>query len=201
MNEKNSKVSKGVLWGIIVVSVLVIIGILLVAYFYFNSQKVVKKENVDGGNIYLTYTDDVCGLTISKVLLTSDAYGKSIDSADLYFDFSVSVNLEEAQNIKYEIALVTYKTTTVDNKYVKVYLEKLNSGSFTSVLEPTFISLESNKTELGSPKGSMVLYTDDKTKSSSDNYRLRLWVSDESEAQLTAEDVLSYKIVVNGKAF
>lgn len=200
MKDKKNKCSKGVLIGTLLAMLLVIVGVCLAVYIYISSPKTVQEEKLDGGNIYLTYTDDVCGLTLTNLGLFSDDNGMALNIADLYFDFSVSVSLEDAQKISYEISLVPDKTSTVDDKYVKAYLEKQTSGTFTSVFEPDFITLENSKTALGSPKGSMVLHTEEKNKSTSDNYRLRLWVSDENQVQLTPQDIISYKVVVNGKA-
>ncbi len=200
MKNKKSKCSKGVLISSIMVILLVVVGVFVTMYVYTTAPKTIVTEKVDGGSIYLTYNDDFCGLTVSNLGLLSDANGMSNNIADFYFDFTIATELEEAQKISYEISIVPDKNSTVDDKYVKAYLEKQSSGTFTSVLNPTFVTLSTKKSELGTPKGSMVLYSEEKTKSSTDNYRLRLWVSDENLVSLTEQDVISYKIVLNGKA-
>ena len=200
MKKKKNKCSKGVLVSSILIILLAIIGAFSTMYIYTTAPKSIVSEKVEGGNIYLTYNDEFCGLTVTNLGLFSDANGMNTNIADLYFDFTVSTELEEAQKISYEISIVPDKNSTVDDKFVKVYLEKQNSGTFTSVLNPTFIDLSTKKSELGTPNGSMILYNEEKTKSTMDNYRLRLWVSDENQISLTPEDIISYKVVVNGKA-
>lgn len=200
MKKKKNKCSKGVLLSSVLIILLAIIGAFSTMYIYTTAPKTIVSEKVEGGNIYLTYNDEFCGLTVTNLGLFSDANGMNTNMADLYFDFTVSTELEEAQKISYEISIVPDKNSTVDDKYVKVYLEKQNSGTFTSILNPTFIDLSTKKTVLGTPKGAMVLYKEEKTKSTMDNYRLRLWVSDENQISLTPEDIISYKVVVNGKA-
>lgn len=200
MKNKKNKCSRRVLISSVLIILLVIIGIFSTMYIYTTAPKTIVTEKVEGGSINLNYNDDYCGLTFSNLGLFSDANGMNSNIADLYFDFTIVTELEEAQKISYEISIVPDKKSTIDDKYVKVYLEKQNSGTFTSILNPTFVDLSTKKSELGTPKGSMVLYSEEKTKSTTDNYRLRLWVSDENQISLTPEDILSYKVVVNGKA-
>ncbi|MBQ8132033.1 MAG: hypothetical protein IJ193_06050 [Bacilli bacterium] len=199
MVDKN-KVSKGVLFGIIGVSCLVIIIVVLAAVLYFNAPKKVKKEKLEGGNIYYTYSDDICGLEITKFQPFTDADGKKINQADMYFDFSVASEMDEANEINYEISITSDKKTTVPLKNVKVYLEKQSSGTYVPVGEPKTVSLSKETSKLGSPANSMVIHTETKKKSITDNYRLRAWVSKESGATLTDKDILSLRVSVSGKA-
>lgn len=198
--KTEEKTSKKVLIGSLVLSIVIIIAIIISIYVFFNSPKKVKKETLDGGSISLTYSDDECGLAISNVTALSDVAGKKLDAANLYFDFSVAVKLEEAKQIDYEISIVPDNLSTIDNKIVKVYLEKQKSGTFKQVLKPTFIELAKEKSDLGSPKGSMVLYKETSSKSTNNNYRLRMWVSDSNQTPLTSLDNFKVKILVKGKA-
>ncbi len=198
--KSEEKVSKKVVVSVLILSILIIIAIALSIYIFLNAPKKVKKETLEGGNISLTYTDDECGLSISNVTAMSDAVGKKLDAANLYFDFSVSVKLEDAKKVDYEIALIPDKSSTIDNSVVKVYLEKQKSGAFKEVLKPTIIKLSKEKSSLDSPKGSMLLYKETSTKSTNNNYRLRMWVSDSSQLQLSELDNYKAKIVVKGKA-
>ena len=199
MVDKN-KMSKGVLFGILGVSCLVIIIVVLAAWLYFNAPKKVKKEKLEGGNIYLTYSDDICGLDISGFTALTDDEGKKINRADMYFDFSVASELDEANEILYEIVVTPEKKTTVPLKNIKVYLEKQSSGTYVPVGEPMVLSVSKEKTTLGSPANSMVLHKESKKKSITDNYRLRVWASKEGGATITDKDIISLKVSVNGKA-
>lgn len=199
MVDKN-KMSKGVIFGILGVSCLVIVILVLAIVLYFNAPKTVKKEKLEGGNIYLTYSDDICGLEVSGLTPVTDVEGKKLNQADMYFDFSVASELDEANEINYEIVVVPEKKTTIPNKNIKVYLEKQNSGTYVPVGEPQVISLSKSKTSLGSPKNSMVIHKETKKKSITDNYRLRVWISKESGATITPKDMVSLKVAVYGKA-
>lgn len=199
MVDKN-KMSKGVLFGVLVVTVLVIIILSLAAVLFFNAPKKVKKEQLEGGNVYLTYSDDICGLDISGFTALSDAEGQKLNRADMYFDFSVASELDEANEILYEIAVTPEKKTTVPLKNIKVYLEKQSSGTYVPVGEPMVISVSKEKSTLGSPENSMIIHKEAKKKSITDNYRLRVWASKESGATITEKDIISLKVSVSGKA-
>ena len=199
MVDKN-KMSKGVLFGVLGVSCLVIIIVALAAWLYFNAPKKVKKEQLEGGNIYLTYSDDICGLDVSGFNALTDEEGQKLNRADMYFDFSVASELDEANEIIYEIVVTPDKKTTVPLKNIKVYLEKQSSGTYVPVGEPMIISVSKDKTSFGSPANSMIIHKEAKKKSITDNYRLRVWASKESGVTITDKDIISLKVSVNGKA-
>ena len=202
MNVEKNKIS---IWVIIIVlfTTLFVVGsVSWLLYSYFSTPTNVDKIELSGGELNLTYTDDDCGLTITPLTLTSDQDGIKIDSADMYFDFSISSKLDEASKIDYEISIIpNSKNMTVPVEFVKVYLEKVETGSYKSVCDPATVKLSTNKSELGSKKGSMIIYKTTKTKSTSDNYRLRVWVSDQSGYTLSPADTISFNIDLHGKTY
>ena len=118
--EKN-KISKGVLIGIGVASLLVVIIVGITLYLYFSAPKKVQNDFLDGADLKLTYTDEDKGLTITNLTLYDDAHGVLIDNANYYFDFSISAQLNEASKVDYEISVIPNKTTTVPAKYWYFY--------------------------------------------------------------------------------
>ncbi len=200
MKEENNKISKGFWIGIIVLSLIFISLVTVVLYLYFSAPQKVESRELSGADINFTYTDEENVLTLTNLIALNDQYGIAQNSIDKYFDFSVSIDLEEASRVDYEISVVPDDKNTVPIDYIKVYLEKLNSGSFSSVFDPDFIKLSTKNSSLGTKKGSMVLYSNSLRKSVSDNYRLRAWVDYGSQYVIQPTDIISLKVEVNGKA-
>jgi hypothetical protein len=179
MKEKKNKIPFGLVCFIISLLLLIL---LIIGIYVFNNRKA-KVVNVEenGGNIVLNYTNHMSGLSLENIIPTTDSVAKKGLLDGEYFDFSVSLSLDNATEIEYEIALIkNTKKTTIKDDDIKVYLEQEKSGTYSSVLEPTAFTPIKSKTKLGSPAGSMVLYSIKKSKSGDDNYRLRIWLSDTS---------------------
>ena len=149
----------------------------------------------------MSYMDELNGITIDNASTTSDAIGMKLDGADQYFDFSVITKINEASKIDYEISVVKdiNKSTTIDD-YVRVYLEKLVDGSYSSVFGPNTYEPITKDSSLGSKMGSMILYKERRTKSGTDNYRLRVWLSDSASIKKGSRQNITLLVYVNGKA-
>lgn len=163
--------------------VAVILLILIVAGFayFMDSKRPVIEENENGGNIVLNYTNDITGLKLKGIVPMADSVGKKLSEEGEYFDFSVDVSLDNATYIDYEISIVKDETfSTIPDDDIRIYLEQEDSGSYVEVLEPTKFTPLKKKSKIGTPVGSMVLFQTKKTKSLTDRYRLRIWVSDKS---------------------
>lgn len=197
--EKKKGVSKGIIISSIIIVVLVI-AIIIGAFYIHNNQPVeVKEETLEGGAIALTYSDEENLFVIENAIPTSDIEGKKLDSAELYFDFTVKTEIEDANYVEYEVLLVKDDTvSTALNENVKVYLEKEKSGSYSKVVDPTMFDANVEDLELGT--NVMSLYKQKKTVSGSDNYRLRIWISD--TAVFAQDEVQNFgvKIAIKGIA-
>lgn len=159
--------------------VLLVIGISVVTVTF--SKKGDRVNTITTGNISLDFTEDNNGITITNAMPTTDMTGKKLSKSGEYFDFSIISNLTGYANITYEISAVKISSSTLDNNDVKLYLEKKKSGIYTEVMKPTkFIPL-SSKSDIGSEEGTMVLYKETVNKTKTDNYRLRMWLSDTAE--------------------
>lgn len=196
MDEKG--LSKNFWCVFLVIFSFLIIGTALGFFVFANRKsKVIEKEE-NGGRVVLNYTNNIKGLSIKDAVPVADAIGIKNDVDGEYFDFSVNVSLDEAANIEYEIcAIKDEKKSTISDDDIKIYLEQEKSGSYSEVFGPSkFVGIK-NTSKLGSPKGSMILTKVKKSKSTTDNYRLRIWLSDQS---LIQKGDYSIEILVNGIA-
>ena len=108
--------------------------------------------------------------------------------------------MKDSKEIDYEISIKKDPTSTIADDKVRIYLEKQKSGTFTKVFEPNQYVPLTEKSDIGTPVGSMVLFKDVSKKDSSDNYRLKVWVSDTSGLDSTQLSNYTVSIDVYGKA-
>ena len=197
-NKKENELSN-LFWYIVIGICLFFIIVIGIGFVVFSNRKpeVVDKK-LNGGNIILNYTNNITGLSIVNATPTIDSIGMKNSKVGQYFDFSIEVNLDNAKTVEYEIAAIKDEAnSTVADDDIKIYLEKEKSGTYTKVFAPAgYVPIEKD-TELGSPEGSMVLVKVKQIKDSTDNYRLRMWVSDKS---VTKKGNYAVEIIVNGKA-
>lgn len=196
METKNSR--SAFLTLMISISVLVI-GFIVTGFVIFSIKgKEIIEEEENGANLIITYTDNRTGLQIKDVHPTTDELGIKNLTKGEYFDFSVDVDLDNAARVEYEIALVkNIKTSSLTNDDIRIYLEKEESGTYTKVFGPDKFTPLTKKTKYGSKIGTMVIYKIKKANSTSDKYRLRMWMSEKAKDATGSFDV---DVVINGKA-
>lgn len=197
--ENKKGISKGILLSSIVI-VLLVVGIVIGAFNIYNSQPVdVVEENLTGGEISLTYSDDENLFVIENAIPTSDIVGTKYDSAELYFDFTVKTEMEDANSISYDVIIVKDDiSSTAKNENIKIYLEKQTNGSFVKVIDPIVFKPTIKNEEYG--ENAMSIYTHEKSKSGSDNYRLRMWVSDTAVFNVGEIQNFGVKVAIKGSA-
>ena len=197
--ENNNRVSKRIIVGIICIILFVILILVGAIYVYYSTPKSVETKQLNGGNISFTYTDDENLFVIQNAIPTSDLVGTKYDSADLYFDFTVKTEIEDANYIEYEILLLKDdKHSTALENNIKVYLEKETKGAYVGVVEPLVFSANYDDKALNT--SAMSIYKQKRTSDGNDNYRLRMWISD--TAILSSEQVQNYgvKVMIKGVA-
>ncbi len=196
MNSKDSRRA----FIILMVSVSVLlIGLIVVGYIVFSLKgKDVIEEEENGADIILNYSSNISGLQIRNAEKIKDTDGM-VDLTDgEYFDFSIETLLDNASNVEYEISIVKdIVNSTIPDEDIKIYLEKEKDGTYTKVFGPSKFTPLKKESELGSKKGSMALLNVKKTNSNTDNYRLRMWLSDKSELNSGS---YSIDVEVNGIA-
>lgn len=201
MVKEKETLSKGVVIGIVLVSVLVVVFISVGSIGFLSAQKNVEEQVVHEGSVVMTYTDDLNRFALTSATPTIDDIGMRLDGADQYFDFTVDTSMKDSDIVYYEIAVVKEESSsTILDKNIRIYLEKQESGSYVQLTEPSEYVGVSKKTDIGTPEGAMVLAKVKKTESGSDNYRLRMWL--DSTAEVTPDVLQNYTVKVNiyGKA-
>ena len=152
-----------------------VIGVSIATFTY-------TKENNDGintistGNIYLNYNENTNGINITNAYPMTDDVGKLLTDENQYFDFSINATLDGDVVANYEISAEKEVTSTLANDDVKLYLEREFDDSYEEVMEPKHFTPLEKSTDLGTPAGTMLLYSDSVSKTSVINYRLRMWV-------------------------
>lgn len=201
MEKQKEPISRRVLFLIFGVSFLFVLILILACFLYSSKDKLTIEEDANAGSVSMTYTDDTPSLSISGASPVSDEIGMTLNAADQYFDFTVTTDIKDSDAIDYEIALIkdVASSNILDNN-IRIYLEKENSGSYSSLFGPKKFSGLTKKSQLGSPKGAMVIAKDSKKKSSVDNYRLRIWLSDTAEITPGVAQNYVVKVAVYGKA-
>lgn len=154
-------------------------------------------DNNNNSSISMTYTEKTNGISIQDALPVSDDVGKKLSGTGEYFDFTITSNVVK-ESIVYEISAIKDKDSTISDNDIKLYLEKQINGTYESVVEPTTFSAIDTKSEIGSPANSMVLFKTTKKKSGTDNYRLRMWIKEDSSVEM--DKFYTVKINVYGKA-
>lgn len=197
--ESKKGVSKGVVISIIFIILFVLAVIAAAFYIQNNKPQVIEQETFEGGSVTLTYADEENLFIMENGVPTADLVGMAYDSADKYFDFTIKTVVDEADYIEYEIVLVKDEdiSTALDDN-VKIYLEKEDRGTYIKVDDPlVFVSNVKDK-KLGN--NVMAIYKVKKNSSGNDNYRLRMWISE--DADITSEQIQNYgvKVKIKGEA-
>ena len=180
-NKKGKELSAG-FWIFIISLCVILTAVFTVSLIVFHNREpeVVEKEK-DGGYVTLNYTSEANVLTILGAVPTADAVGMKNMAEGQYFDFSVDVDLQDAPQVEYEISIIRDKTvSTISDNDIRIYLEKEESGTYTKIFGPEKYTPAKNYSSVGSEPGSMVLTNVKKIKSGTDNYRLRIWLSEEA---------------------
>lgn len=196
--EVDEKTSKKILLSIILITILVI-SVISLSFATFQKDNLNDDSNsISTGNISMNYTEDTNGISITNAMPISDEVGKSLKGVGEYFDFTINSTIVNNSKLTYQIAAVKDSKSTVPDSDIKLYLEQQKSGTYESVLDPVSFTPIKEISDIGAPKGSMILRTVDKNSSGSDNYRLRMWISDKA----SPSQGLTYTIKVNvyGKA-
>lgn len=159
--------------------VLITIGFVV---FSNRAPDVIEKEE-DGGNVTLNYSTSTNALTLYSATPTTNSVGMKNMIAGQYFDFSVDVDLAGAPKVEYEISVIKdVSSSNIPDDDIRIYLEKEDSGTYVKMFGPEKFTASKNYSSVGSEIGSMVLANVKKIKSGTDNYRLRIWLAENSVA-------------------
>ena len=132
--EVNKK-TKNIVLIMVGISVFFIILVVLAFVMFFQEQRKNVKQEVKTSIISMNYKSNTNSLTLTDLTPMSDEKGKVLRKEGSYFDFTISSKLEDDTSIKYEIALIKDKSSTISDDDIMVYLEKQNSGTYAKVDE------------------------------------------------------------------
>lgn len=146
----------------------------------------------------MAYTEPTNGISISNAMPTTDAAGKVLTGTGNVFDFTVSANVTGSATVSYEIAAIKDTGSTLANGEVKLYLEKSTTGTYAQVMAPTVYTPTTSASSIGTPSGAMLLKSGTYTATTSEQYRLRMWIADTTVVGSTAK-TFTVKVNVYGK--
>ena len=156
--------------------IIMVIGVSMATFTYTKENKSIN--TISTGNIYLNYTEDTNGINITNAYPMADEVGKTLTKEDQYFDFTVEASISGDVVASYEVSAEKETSSTLDNDEVKLYLEKKVNNTYQEVMAPKNFTPLKESTDLGTTAGSMLLDSGTVSKSSTVNYRLRMWVAD-----------------------
>ncbi len=192
--------------NIIIIAILVVmlIAIIGVSYAAFNfSQQGNTPNKITTGSITMTYEESDNTISIGNALPTTDTTGMARLKEGEYFDFTVSSEITGEVNINYEISAKEVEEGTIDGSNIKLYLTKLNEdGTEEQLMTPETYNEETTSNKFtGRPANEMSLYTSSMNSSESNDYRLRMYVTEEYNPQGDGGN-LTFTVQVNvyGKA-
>ena len=182
MEKRKEKI---IILGLILIMIVAVVGVSYAAFSYTDTGDTVN--SITSGAITMTYTETSNIINMSGALPTTDKTGTVRLTEGEYFDFTISSNITGNVNINYEISAkdITTSDRKIDGSNIKLYLTKLNSdGSEEALMLPETYSEEANANNYtGRPAGEMSLYTSSMNSSETNNYRLRMYVTEEYNPQ------------------
>ena len=175
--------------------VIAIIGVSWAAFNFSQAGNVPNK--ITTGSITMTYEESENTITLGNALPTRDATGTTRLKDGEYFDFTVSSEITGEVNINYEISAKEVGDGTIDGSNIKLYLTRLTDDGEEQLMTPEVYNEESTSNKYtGRPAGEMSLYTSSMNASESNNYRLRMYVTEEYNPQGDGGN-LTFKVQVN----
>ena len=201
MKEKNKRKEIIIIVVLILLMIVIIVG---TSYAAFRYGGIGETENsITTGAITMKYTETSNGITLSGALPTTDKTGMVRLTPGEYFDFNISSTITGNTNINYEISAKREDGNTIDGRYIKLYLTKINSdGTEEALMVPETYSEETSANNYtGRPSNEMSLYTSSMNSSENNNYRLRMYVDESYNPQGDGGGLtFTVKINVYGKA-
>lgn len=191
--NENKEYSRKIIISLVIVIILVLLVVCLSFSAYIKIEQNKQTNSNNKSNVSMTYTESTNGISIEDASPMSDDIGIKLSGQNEYFDFTVSTKTNNKNKVTYEIAAIKDKNSTISDNDIRIYLEKQINGSYEEVMKPKAFNPIDVNSEIGSPKGSMILKSVETSTNSTDNYRLRIWLSGKANIQ----DVKTYAIKIN----
>ena len=201
MNENNSNSSKQILISILGVAILIVavVGISFAAFTYAKAGT--TTNTITTGTITMGYTEPTNGINLTDALPITDTAGKALSGDNNTFDFTVTATIAGTTTINYAITAVKGDGCTVADDGIKVYLTDQNDAEVLAPTKVTALSKTVAGNDAGAPADQYVLKTGTYSTvgTTTENYRLRMWVADDYVAPATSQKYI-LKVNVYGAA-
>ena len=191
----------------IIITLIAIISLIVitvgVTYAFFNYAKEGTTDNtIQTGGITFLYTEVSGvgkGISLTEAYPVSDSIGKVQVGEGKVFDFKVTSNIEMNSNIGYQVTARKKTGSTLANSAVKVYLTEVN-GTEQELLLSKYSELDQTDKVDSSKYDERILYeatVPANTKNYEKNFRLRMWVSDDTDFSDGSMNNKTFTLTVN----
>lgn len=171
----------------------------------FSLYSTINKVDVDTdvGKVILNYSDvngRGPGIYIENALSMTDEVGMNLTGTGNYFDFTVS-GITSNIPLRYYVLLNISEESTLENPNVKVYLTKMKGTIEEKVLDKTYRVSELEDFEFEGKNNKILYFKDYDTKDDEfvDNYKLRMWISDDAVDYFNKKYSLKVNIYGEGR--
>ena len=191
----------------IIITLIAIISLIVitvgVTYAFFNYAKEGTTDNtIKTGSITFLYTEVSGvgkGISLTDAYPVADSIGKVQVGEGKVFDFKVTSNIEMNSNIGYQVTARKKTGSTLANSAVKVYLTEVN-GTEQELLLSKYSELDQTDKVDSSKYDERILYeatVPANTKNYEKNFRLRMWVADDTDFSDGSMNDKTFTITVN----
>jgi len=191
----------------IIITLIAIISLIVitvgVTYAFFNYAKEGTTDNtIKTGSITFLYTEVSGvgkGISLTEAYPVADSIGKVQVGEGKVFDFKVTSNISMDSSIGYQITARKKTGSTLANSAVKVYLTEVN-GTEQELLLSKYSELDQTDKVDSSKFDERILYeatVPANTSNYEKNFRLRMWVSDDTDFSYGSMNDKTFTLTVN----
>ena len=191
----------------IIITLIAIISLIVitvgVTYAFFNYAKEGTTDNtIQTGSITFLYTEVSGvgkGISLTDAYPVADSIGKVQVGEGKVFDFKVTSNISMNSSIGYQVTARKKTGSTLDDSAVKVYLTEVN-GTEQELLLSKYSELDQTDKVDSSKYDERILYeatVPANTANYEKNFRLRMWVSDDTDFSDGSMNDKTFTLTVN----
>ena len=191
----------------IIITLIAIISLIVitvgVTYAFFNYAKEGTTDNtIKTGSITFLYTEVSGvgkGISLTDAYPVADSIGKVQVGEGKLFDFKVTSTISMNSNIDYQVTARKKTDSTLDDDAVKVYLTEVNGTEQELLLSKYSELSQTDKVDI-SKYDERILYeatVPANTANYEKNFRLRMWVSDDTDFSDGSMNDKTFTLTVN----
>ena len=191
----------------IIITLIAIISLIVitvgVTYAFFNYAKEGTTDNtIKTGSITFLYTEVSGvgkGISLTDAYPVADSIGKVQTGEGKVFDFKVTSNISMNSSIGYQVTARKKTGSTLANSAVKVYLTEVN-GTEQELLLSKYSELDQTDKVDSSKFDERILYeaiVPANTSNYEKNFKLRMWVSDDTDFSDGSMNDKTFTLTVN----